>query len=225
MGQKSKANHLKVFGCLAFVKNRKRQNSKFDPKSRKHVFLGYDSNSTAYLLQDKETRKLTRARIVVFDETKVIGFKNETKEIEDDPLFDISFDEENAEPDNQNVVKTDIKDENSFEPLIRTENEESEDSSLSDENQIQIESTNIVSIVPEVSSRKPSAPRNIQINPEVQVQAISPRTSSGPSPPRSSRIPVSKERPHLASDVQQTSQTVQGKTRVPSRLDMAKNLS
>ena len=96
---------MKVFGCLAFVKNRNRQLSKFDPKSRKHVFLGYDSNSTVYLLQDIETRKLTRARNVVFDETKVIGFKNETKDIEDDLLFDISFDEENVEPDNQNVVK------------------------------------------------------------------------------------------------------------------------
>ena len=160
----------------------------------------------------------------MFDETKIIGFKNETKDIEDDLLFNISFDEENVEPDNQNVVKTEIKDENSCEPLIGTENEESEVSALSDENQIQVETTNSVNIVPEVSPRKPSAPRNIRFNPEVQVQPISPRTSSGPSPPRPSRIPVPKERPHLASDVQQTSQTVQGKTKIPSKLDMAKKL-
>ena len=150
-GKEVKTNYLKVFGCLAFVKNRNLQNSKFDPKSRKHVFLGYDSNSTAYLLQDIETRNLTQARIVVFDETKVIGFKNETKAIEDDLLFNTSFDEENVEPDNQNIVKTDIKDKNSSEPLIETKNEEFEDSSLSDENQIQIESTNSVNKVPEDS--------------------------------------------------------------------------
>ena len=177
------------------------------------------------LLQDIQTRKLTQARNVVFDETKVIGCKNETKDIEDDLLFDISFDEENIDPDNQNVVKTEIKDKNSCKPLIGTENEESGDSFLSDENQIQIESTNNVNIVPKVSPKKPSAPRNIRFNPEVQVQPISPRTSSGPSPPRPSRILVPKERPHLASDVQQTSQTVQGKTKFPSKLYMAKNLS
>ena len=160
----------------------------------------------------------------MFDETKVIGFKNETKDIEDDLLFDIPFNEENVEPDNQNVVNAEIKDENSSELPIGTENEESEDSSLSDENQIQIESTNSVNKVPEVSPRKPSAPRNIRFNPEVQVQPISPRTSSGPSPPRPSRIPVPKDRPHLASEVQQTSQTVQAKIKIPSKLDMAKKL-
>ena len=191
--------------------NGNRQNSQFHPKSRKHFFLGYDSNSTAYFLQDIATRKLTRARNVIFDETKVVGFKNETKDIEDDLLFDISFDEESVEPDNQIVVKSEIKDENSSEPLIDTKNEEREDSSLSGENQIQIESTNSANIVPEVSLRKPSAPRNIRSNPEVQVQPINPKTSSGPSPPRPSRTPVPKERPHLASDVQQTLQTVQSK--------------
>ena len=161
----------------------------------------------------------------MFDETKVIGFKNETKDIEDDLLFDIPFVEENVEPDNQNVAKTEIKDEISSELPIGTENEESEDSSLSDENQIQIESTNSVNIVPEVSPRKPLAPRIIRLNPEVQVQPISLRTSSGPSPSRPSRIPVPKQRPHPASDVKQTPQTVQGKTKIPSKLDMAKNLS
>ena len=28
----------------------------FDPEAPKHIFLGYDSNSNAYLLQDFETR-------------------------------------------------------------------------------------------------------------------------------------------------------------------------
>ena len=60
-GRKPKTDHLKVSGCLAYVKNRNREKSKFDCKARKHVFLGYDGNSTAYLLQDVETRKLTRA--------------------------------------------------------------------------------------------------------------------------------------------------------------------
>ena len=48
----------------------------FDPEALKHVFPGYVNNSTAYLLQDTETTKLTRARNVVFDENKVGGFTN-----------------------------------------------------------------------------------------------------------------------------------------------------
>ena len=55
-GRNLKTGHLKGLGCLAYVKNRRREKSEFDPKARKHVFLGNGTNSTAYLLQDIETR-------------------------------------------------------------------------------------------------------------------------------------------------------------------------
>ena len=72
-----------------------REKSKLDPKARKHVFLIYDGNSTAYLLQDIETRKLTRARNIVFNEKRVVDFTNETRKDEnDDLLFDVTFDDE-----------------------------------------------------------------------------------------------------------------------------------
>ena len=119
-GINSKINHLKVFGCLAFVKNQNHQASKFDPKSRKHVFLGSDSHSTACLLRRAWRDQST-------------SFQNETRNVEDDCLFDVSCDEENLEPDNYNIDKTEIKEENLFEPLVTAENEESEDSSSSDE--------------------------------------------------------------------------------------------
>ena len=102
---------MKAFGCLAYVKNPKREKSKFDPKARKHVFLGYDSNSTAYLLQVIETRKLTQARNVVFNERKVVGFTNEPRETENDVLFDVTFEDQNEAEDSQNVVEKDIKEE------------------------------------------------------------------------------------------------------------------
>ena len=110
-GRKPKKRHLKVCGCLAYVKNRKREKSKFDPETRKHVFLAYDSNSTAYLLQDIETRKLTRARNVVFNERKVVGFTNEPTEAENDVFFDVTFEHQNEAENSQNVVKIDIKEE------------------------------------------------------------------------------------------------------------------
>ena len=83
----------------------------FDPKARKHVFLGYDSNSTAYLLQDIETGKLTRARNIVFNERKVVGFTNEPRETEDDLLFDVTFEDQNENENSQNVVKIETKEE------------------------------------------------------------------------------------------------------------------
>ena len=74
--RKSKTEHLKVFGCLGYVKTRKGEKRKFDPKALKHVSLGYNSNMTAYLLHSIETRKLTRVRNVVFNEKKVVDFTN-----------------------------------------------------------------------------------------------------------------------------------------------------
>ena len=57
----------------------------------------------------KKNKKLTRSKNVVFDKTKVLGFKNETRNIEDDLHFDVFFDEEKLEADNQNMVKTENK--------------------------------------------------------------------------------------------------------------------
>ena len=137
-------------------------------------------------------------------------------------LFDVSFDKEILKPDNQNIVKTKIKEKIPDEPLVKTENEESENRSSSDENQIHVESTGTATIVLIVSSKEPSALKNITFNPKFQVLPISLRASVGPNPPRPSRNPVLQERPYQASDVQQTSQTVKGKTKLPSKLNMAK---
>ena len=139
-GKKPKIDHLKVFGCLAYVKNRKREKSKFDAKARKHVFLGYDSNSTAYLLQDIETRKLTRARNVVFNEKKIVGFTNEAREDEnDDLLFDVTFDEsENNEP--ESIPEIEVKDE-SPEVEVKVENVTDEENSSSSESESNVDST------------------------------------------------------------------------------------
>ena len=106
---------MKNFGCLGYVKNHKREKSKFDPKKRHHVFLGYDGNSTAYLLQDIETRKLSRARNV-FYEKRVVGFTNEMRDDEnDDLLFDVFLDNETEQSNAESVEKivVDVKVENS----------------------------------------------------------------------------------------------------------------
>ena len=225
-GPKPKTGHLKVFGCLAYVKNRKREKSKFDPKARKHVFLGYDSNSIVYLLHDIGTRKLTRARNVVFNERKVVGFTNEPREAENDLLFDVTFEDQNEAEDSQNVVKIDIK-EKGPEIVIKPEVLIDEESSSSSETENQIELTRSFTISPEYEvgpDNQFESTRNLTLTPESQAPPTPPRRSIGPSPPRSSKIPVLQERSQKAIDVQQTSQVVKAKTKVPSKLDMAKHL-
>ena len=217
---------MKVFGCLAYVKNRKREKSKFDPKARKHVFLGYDSNSTAYLLQDIETRKLTRARNVVFNERKVVGFTNEPRETKDDLLFDVTFEDQNENENCQNVVKIEIKEEGP-EVVIKPEVLVDDESSSTIETENQIELTRSSTINPDYEVGPDSqveSTRNLTLTPKSQAPPIPPRRSIGPSPPRPSKIPVLQERSQKPSDVRETSQVVKPKTKVPSKLNMAKQL-
>ena len=217
---------MKVFGCLAYVKNRKREKSKFDPKARKHVFLGYDSNSTAYLLQDIETRKQTRARNVVFNERKVVSFTNEPRETENDLLFDVTFEDQNEAQDSQNVVKIEIR-EAGPEIVIKPEVLVDDESSSSSETENQIELTKSSTINPDYEvgpDNQVESTRNLTLTPESQAPPIPPRRSIGPNPPRPSKIPVLQERSQKPSDVQQTSQVVKPKTEVPTKLDMAKQL-
>ena len=217
---------MKVFGCLGYVNHRKREKSKFDPKARKHVLLGYDSNSTAYLLQDIETRKLTRARNVVFNERKVVGFTNKTRETENDLLFDVTFEDQNEAEDSQNFVKIEIKEEGP-EIVIKPEVLVDDESSSSSETENQIELTRSSRITPDYEvgpDNQVGSTRNLTLTPESQAPPIPPRRSIGPSPPRPSKIPVLQKRSQKPSDVQQTSQVVKPKTKVPSKLDMAKQL-
>ena len=134
------------------------------------------------------------------------------------------FDEQNLESDNRNIVKAHTKEENSSKPLGKTENEESEDSSLSEDTRNHVESTRGATIVPEVSSREPPALRNRIFNPGNQFFPISPSLSVRPSTPRAARIRGLQKQPFESSDIQQTSQTVEGKTKVPSEIDLAKQL-
>ena len=61
-GKTAKRNHLRVFGCTAYVKKRKVNLRKLDSRSVKAKFIGYDSNSTAYILQELATKKIFKAR-------------------------------------------------------------------------------------------------------------------------------------------------------------------
>ena len=66
---------------------------------------------------------MTPAVNVLFDETRVHGFKNETRSVKDDLAFDASFDGQISKPDNQGIVNIEIKKKTASEPLVEAEHE------------------------------------------------------------------------------------------------------
>ena len=70
-GKEPDFQRLKVFGCLAYVLKRKGQLKKLDQRSTKAKFIGYEDCSKAYIVQELETKRVIRARNVVFDETQI----------------------------------------------------------------------------------------------------------------------------------------------------------
>lgn len=58
--------NLRVFGCLAFAHNQKRDGDKFAARSRRCVFLGYPFGKKGWTLFDLDTEELFVSRDVVF---------------------------------------------------------------------------------------------------------------------------------------------------------------
>ena len=67
----AKRNHLRVFGCTAYVKKRNVNLRTLDARSVKAKFVGYDSKGAAYILQDLTTNKIIKARNVLFKDDEI----------------------------------------------------------------------------------------------------------------------------------------------------------
>ena len=178
------------------------------------------------MLQDIETRKLRQSGNVVSQERKIVGFTKEPREAENDVLFDVTFEDQNEAEDSQNVVKIDMKEE-APEIVTKPEILVDEESSWSSETENQIEITRSFTINPEYEvepDNQVESTRKLTLTPESQTPPIPLRRSIGPSPLRPPKGPVLQERSQRTSDVQQTSQVVTRKTKVPGKLDMEKQL-
>jgi hypothetical protein len=66
-GRKPAVNHLRVFGCRAFVKQLGHVDKLAD-RSRAGVFIGYAEGAKAYHILDLAARQVCTARDIVFDE-------------------------------------------------------------------------------------------------------------------------------------------------------------
>lgn len=67
-GQKPCITHMRVFGCIAYVKVGDAKRFKFHAKSIKCLFFCYCEGTQATRLMCIETRKIIKNRDVVFDE-------------------------------------------------------------------------------------------------------------------------------------------------------------
>ena len=78
--KKPSYDHLRVFGCEAYVHVPREKHSKLEPKSRKCIFMGYgESGKMGYRLWDPEARKIGHSSGVIFNDKKMHKQLKESK--------------------------------------------------------------------------------------------------------------------------------------------------
>nr|GEW00218.1 hypothetical protein [Tanacetum cinerariifolium] len=103
-GRKPTFDYFKVFESKCFILNTKDYLTKFDPKSYASVFLGYSQNSKAYIILNKDTKKIKESLNVTFDETPPPSKTS--------PLVDDDLDEKEAiKVTEKKNLENDIEDE------------------------------------------------------------------------------------------------------------------
>jgi len=84
-------DHLKVFGCKAFVHIPQDERLKLDAKTRQCIFFGYGLDEFGYKLFDPIAKKVVRSRGVVFVEDQTIEdiVKTKVQVPQQEPLVDL----------------------------------------------------------------------------------------------------------------------------------------
>jgi hypothetical protein len=84
-GRRADLSSMRVFGCSADVDVDKSQRRKLHDRAWKGVFVGYTSESQAWLVYNPATRRVVSSRNVVFDEAAVLSMgENNTEQRNDD---------------------------------------------------------------------------------------------------------------------------------------------
>jgi len=74
--------HLRVFGCRAFVHVPRDERPKLDSKAKQCIFLGYGHEEFGYKLWDPISKKIIRSRHVIFFEDQTIEDMEQSKKPE-----------------------------------------------------------------------------------------------------------------------------------------------
>jgi transposase InsO family protein len=67
-GRNPSVSHLRVFGSIGYTHIPDQERSKLDDKSKRYIFIGYDSSSKGYKLYSPNSGKIVISRDVEFDE-------------------------------------------------------------------------------------------------------------------------------------------------------------
>lgn len=137
IGKPPRLDHIRVFGSEAYVHVPKQFRNKWDKKSQKMIFVGYQADSRNYRLYNPLTKKITVSRDVVIHETNShsIESPNEDTRIPIDHVFQLQGDtqtenitkdvaeedEQTNTDDNQQVVTRILRDRSTIKPPQRYE--------------------------------------------------------------------------------------------------------
>lgn len=102
-GRKQNLKFIRVFGCKAFMHIPKQKRTKWDPKSKELLHIGYCEDSKAYRLFDPETKMVHKGRDVVFFENQFQLIKKSLETKKDE--MSVTFDHENppVQPTNTEI--------------------------------------------------------------------------------------------------------------------------
>lgn len=93
--------HMRKFGAEAYVYIPKIAPGKFDSKAEKVIFIGYDGYNTNYRLYNQNTRKVTVARDMTFNEG------NTSSALVNNPEYMVYLSKKSVQEDVQEVVQED----------------------------------------------------------------------------------------------------------------------
>ena len=124
-GKPPRRNHLRVFGCTAYVMKRKINLTKLDLRSVKAKFIGYDDRSTAYILQEFDSKKVIKARNVIFRESEIQSFSaKETISLENPNLVSPNmdfYDDRSKDEDTKIPVQGGVGENNAAIPVVQNQ--------------------------------------------------------------------------------------------------------
>jgi hypothetical protein len=104
-GKKPSLQHLRVFGCDAYVHVPKENRSKLDKKAEQCIFIGYKYGVKGYKIWNSETKKTVYIRDVVFREVKHVS-KQEFLPTQDEPeKIELELDDAKSESSEEEEVK------------------------------------------------------------------------------------------------------------------------